>query len=121
MSKSIIIAAAISALVVATPALAQDRGKPAGTGSTGFDGRNGSATDLRDAPRRDTSDRIGREIRSSGVAEPRQPGRDADGAILRDIRSSGVVESHQPSEAPEHDADGAILRDIRSSGVVKPR
>ena len=91
MSKSIIIAAAISALVVATPALAQDRGKPAGTGSTGFDGRNGSATDLRDAPGRDTADRTGREIRSSGVAEPRQPGRDADGAILRDIRSSGVV------------------------------
>ena len=98
MSKSIIIAAAISALVVATPALAQDRGKPAGTGSTGFGGRNGSAIDLRDAPGRDTADRIPREIRSSGVAEPRET-----------------------SEAPPSDTGGHIKREIRCSGVVTPR
>ena len=101
MSKSIIIAAAISALVIATPAFAQDSGKPAGTDSTGFGGRNGSATDLRDAPRRDTSDRIGREIRSSGVAEPREtseaPARDAGGHIQREIRCSGVVTPRQAS------------------------
>ncbi|MEG3143378.1 hypothetical protein U1839_01815 [Sphingomonas sp. RT2P30] len=70
MSKSIIIAAAISALVIATPALAQDRGKPAGAPSTGFGGRNGSATVLRDAPRRDAAAGIQREIRSSGVLKP---------------------------------------------------
>ena len=52
MSKFFIIAAAASALVIATPAFAQDRGKPAGSQSTGFGGRNGSATTLRDAPRR---------------------------------------------------------------------
>ncbi|MEN3746660.1 hypothetical protein TPR58_05735 [Sphingomonas sp. HF-S3] len=49
MSKTLIIAAAFSALVIAGPALAQDQGKPAGSG--GFGGMNGSATDLRDAPR----------------------------------------------------------------------
>ena len=94
MSKSIILAAAISALAIAAPAFAQDRGEPGGTESTGFGGRNGSATNLRDAP-----------------------GRDSEGAILRDIRSSGVV---APGQA-ERGTDGPILRDIRSSGVVAPR
>lgn len=75
MSKTMIIAAAVSALVIATPALAQDRGKPAGSQSSGFGGRNGSATKLRDAPRGGgdkVEEPIKRDIRSSGVAEPRQ-------------------------------------------------
>ncbi|PXA97914.1 hypothetical protein DMC47_10990 [Nostoc sp. 3335mG] len=49
MSKTMLIAAAFSALIIAGPALAQDQAKPAGSG--GFGGMNGSATDLRDAPR----------------------------------------------------------------------
>ncbi|ATY33811.1 hypothetical protein [Sphingomonas psychrotolerans] len=70
MSKIMVIAAAVSGLVITTSAFAQDRGEPSSSQSAGFGGRNGSATNLRDTPRRD--DAIKREIRSSGVVEPRQ-------------------------------------------------
>lgn len=93
MSKSMIIAAAVSALVIATPAFAQNSGKPAGP-SAGFGGVNGSATNLRDAPR------PGDETRSTGFG-----GRKAGGGggnredIKREIRNSGVVEPRQTRES----------------------
>jgi hypothetical protein len=77
MSKTMIIAAAVSALVIATPAFAQDRGKPAGQ-SAGFGGRNGSATNLRDAPRR------GDEAQSTGFG-----GRNGSATDLRDAPRRG--------------------------------
>ena len=70
MSKIMIIAAVISGLAISSPAIAQDRGEPSSSQSAGFGGRNGSAVNPRDTPRRD--DTIKREIRSSGVVEPRQ-------------------------------------------------
>ncbi|MEG3151956.1 hypothetical protein U1769_18860 [Sphingomonas sp. ZT3P38] len=98
MSKSIIIAAAVSAVIVTTPAFAQDRGKPAGTQSTGFGGRNGSATTLRDAPRRDTATQSsGFGGRNGSATDLRDAPRRDTGDSKREIRRSGVVtREHAP-------------------------
>jgi hypothetical protein len=94
MSKTLIITAAVSALVIATPAFAQDRGDPAGGQSAGFGGLNGSATNLRDAPR------PGDETQSTGFGGRNTGGSATGDAIKREIRSSRVVEPRQTRDRP---------------------
>ena len=71
MSKTMIIAAAISALVIATPALAQDQGNPADHQSADSGGRSGTGGERTDGAGA-TGETSQREIRSSSVVEPRQ-------------------------------------------------
>jgi hypothetical protein len=107
MSKTMIIAAAVSALVIATPAFAQDRGKPAGQ-SAGFGGRNGSATSLRDAPRR------GDEAQSTGFG-----GRNGSATNLRDAPRRG--DEAQSTGFGGRNGSATDLRDAPRRGDGSPR
>ncbi|MES2443499.1 MAG: hypothetical protein V4574_11775 [Pseudomonadota bacterium] len=83
MSKSIIVAAAVSAFFLAAPAFAQDAGCPA----PGFNGPHGSATNLRDTPSSDPT----------AAAPGRRPGFEGphgSATNLRDTPSSDPTAAH---------------------------
>ena len=95
MSTTMIIAAAVSAFVISTPAFAEDRGKPADGQSAASGGRNASATSLRGSS-------------GSGEAQlARSGGRrmGGDGSIgepsNRETRSSGIVKPRHTREQSE--------------------
>lgn len=89
MSTAMIIAAAISAFVITTPATAEGRGKPADGQSAGSGGRNAS-TSLLGTPSGGGEAQLAR----SGVRRMGGGGSIGESSI-RETRSSGVVKPRQ--------------------------
>ncbi|PSJ37904.1 hypothetical protein [Allosphingosinicella deserti] len=90
MSKTMIIGAAFSAIVIATPALAQDQGGPAhgqSAGSGGGSSSGGGRTGGGDA----TAETSQRESRSSRVVEPRRtPKRSQRAQCVNNLKQIGL-------------------------------